>query len=232
MRIAILDADVAHAEFIENVLERGGHTCHLFRRGKPFLLKMRRDTFDAAVVTENIADGHTHEILNQVRQHAPSVPVLVVAVYAREAHIVDILNAGADDCMPDPPRGAELLARINALLRLAHGTSPASTAVAQFKDHIFDPGRRIVRAYGNAITLTQKEFSLALLLFNNMSRELSRNYILEAVWQRQTGVSSRTLDTHASRLRKKLGLIPSQGYRLTAVYSHGYRLVRLAAPAV
>ena len=70
-------------------------------------------------------------------------------------------------------------------------------------------------------------FALALLFFRNLGRPLSRAYIHEAVWQRDTALPSRTMDTHVSRVRNKLQLKPEHGYRLVPVYSYGYRLEKL-----
>jgi DNA-binding response OmpR family regulator len=63
-----------------------------------------------------------------------------------------------------------------------------------------------------------------VFLFRNLGRLLSRKHLLEAVWGIEAEISSRSLDTHISRLRGKLGLMPENGYRLSAVYSVGYRL--------
>ena len=65
---------------------------------------------------------------------------------------------------------------------------------------------------------------VAVFLFQNIGRLLSRKHLLEAVWGIEAEVSSRSLDTHVSRLRSKLGLVPENGYRLAAIYSVGYRL--------
>ncbi|MDH4093287.1 MAG: helix-turn-helix domain-containing protein [Betaproteobacteria bacterium] len=73
---------------------------------------------------------------------------------------------------------------------------------------------------------------MAALLFRNIGRLLSRSYLLDTVWGISADVSTRTVDTHASQLRSKLGLYPENGWRLSAVYQHGYRLEKLgAAPA-
>jgi DNA-binding response OmpR family regulator len=77
------------------------------------------------------------------------------------------------------------------------------------------------------IALTQKEFDLGLLLFKNMGRPLSRAYILESVWATETEVSSRTIDTHISRVRNKLQLQPEYGFRLVPVYGYGYKLEKI-----
>ncbi len=77
------------------------------------------------------------------------------------------------------------------------------------------------------VATTAKEFHLALLLFRNIHRSLSRAHILEAVWGRNPDLPTRTLDAHISLVRGKLGLRPENGLRLSSVYSFGYRLESL-----
>ena len=75
--------------------------------------------------------------------------------------------------------------------------------------------------------LTNREFELAVFLFRNAGKLLSRGHILEAIWGIDNdSVSTRTVDTHVSRLRKKLGLNEDSDWTLTAVYQHGYRMER------
>jgi hypothetical protein len=72
--------------------------------------------------------------------------------------------------------------------------------------------------------MTPKEFQLAMILFNNLARPLSREYLLRRVWGQRPDLETRTLDAHVSRLRSKLHLRPANGFRLTTVYGFGYRL--------
>jgi DNA-binding response OmpR family regulator len=87
---------------------------------------------------------------------------------------------------------------------------------------------RTITNAGQPIELTQKEFELAVFLFRNADRMLSRAHLLEAVWGHGTEITTRTVDTHISRVRTKLGLVPEQGWRLSAIYHYGYRLESLA----
>jgi DNA-binding response OmpR family regulator len=72
--------------------------------------------------------------------------------------------------------------------------------------------------------LTEKEFVLAVFLFQNLGRLFSRGHLLEAIWALSAAVPTRTLDTHISRVRKKLDLHPTNGFRLVPTYNYGYRL--------
>jgi DNA-binding response OmpR family regulator len=74
--------------------------------------------------------------------------------------------------------------------------------------------------------LTAKEYKLATLLFDNPHRVLARRYLIEEVWGPSVSPASRTLDTHLSRLKIKLGLTPDRGFNLGPVYGYGYRLTR------
>jgi DNA-binding response OmpR family regulator len=77
------------------------------------------------------------------------------------------------------------------------------------------------------VELTQKEFELAAFLFRNVGRMLSRGHILESVWGHGPELTTRTVDTHISRVRTKLELNPDHGWRLSAIYHFGYRLESL-----
>ena len=82
---------------------------------------------------------------------------------------------------------------------------------------------------GQEVAMTQKDYELTVFLLHNLGRLLSRGHILEAVWGQSAEINTRTVDTHVSRIRGKLQLTPENGWRLSAVYQHGYRLERVAA---
>jgi DNA-binding response OmpR family regulator len=117
-----------------------------------------------------------------------------------------------------------LLARVNALLRRAWPDSAAESLA--FPPYRFDAAEARASVNGEDVVLTQKEFAIALFLFRHTGRLVSRGHLFEAVWGRDAELSSRTVDTHVSRVRNKLRLRPENGYRLVPVYSFGYRLER------
>jgi DNA-binding response OmpR family regulator len=140
-----------------------------------------------------------------------------------EEDIVAGLSAGADDYVVKPVAPAVLLARVNALARRAYPPPPPD-GIETFGDYLFDMRNETVELVGQQIMLTAKEFALALLLFRNIHRPLSRAYIFEALWGGNPDLSTRTLDAHISNVRTKLNLRPGNGYKLVPIYAYGYRL--------
>ena len=228
MRIAILEDDRALADQISHALEESGHGSQLFRTGTALVTALKRDTFDILVIDWNLPDMSGVDVLGWARDHLESPPpVLFVTSRADEADIVRALNLGADDYVVKPIKVTELQARIGALLERRFSAQTAD--VQHFGDIRFDLGRQIVVVGDSEIVVTNKEFSLALLLFQNLDCPLSRAYLLDKIWAISPDLQTRTLDAHVSRIRSKLGLRPESGYRLTPVYSYGYRLERLAS---
>lgn len=227
MRIAVLDNDRSQADLICQVLTSAGHACQTFDSGKDMLAQLRKDSFDMLILDWQLADMSGAEVLRRAKEKmSTATPMMFITSSSAEDDIVAGVSAGADDYMIKPLRRGELVARVQALLRRAYPTQNGAEQL-QFGPYIFEtrPGRLLMD--GVVIEVTHKEFYLALLFFRNIGRPLSRAYIHEAVWIRETAVPSRTMDTHVSRVRNKLQLKPENGFRLVPVYSYGYRLEKL-----
>lgn len=243
MRIAILDAESTRADAIRKTFENTGHVCERFDRGRSFLRVMGRQTYDLVIVCHEVPDTGSRFIIEQLQgrnvaractQRVPTVAIERCGKDGGVRSMVQALQAGADDCLLEPLNQELLLARAHALLRLLDRQGSSTEPHNDFGTHVFDPDRCRVSSYGQPVDLTPKEFELAHLLFSNRSRHLSRDYIIKLIWKREDSgckIISRSLDTHISRVRKKLELHPERGYRLKPIYSYGYCLDRLAARA-
>ncbi|MBD7940746.1 response regulator transcription factor [Brevundimonas guildfordensis] len=228
MKIAVLDDDPVQLEFISDVVEDAGYRATLFSRGQALISALRKDTFDMIIVDWNLPDRSGLEILTWARTNLkPAPPMLLVTSRAEDEDVVAGLDAGADDYLPKPLSKPVLAARINALIRRAYA-QPVTPGIETYDDIAFHEAAGSVARSGETIALTAKEYALALLLFRNLHRALSRTYILETVWGNEPNLNSRSLDMHVSRVRNKLELRPEQGFRLTPIYSYGYRLERVA----
>jgi DNA-binding response OmpR family regulator len=193
------------------------------------LAQLRKDSLDMLVLDWQVADLPGAEVLRRVKEKLPaSAPIMFLTSSSAEDDIVAGIAAGADDYVIKPLRRGELVARVQALLRRAYPSQSGAEQLT-FGPYVFEtrPGRLLMD--GAVIDVTHKEFYLALLFFRNIGRPLSRAYIHESVWIRETDVPSRTMDTHVSRVRNKLQLKPENGFRLVPVYSYGYRLEKLGA---
>jgi len=224
MRIALLEDDVEQARLLEHWLNGTGHTLTHRDRGKDFLRIVLRESFDLLILDWEVPDLSGIEVLTRIRESQRDfTPVLFVTVRDEEAAVVKALQIGADDYMAKPLRRLELLARINALGRRGT-TGHGSDELPDTAPFEFDLERKLLQRAGVDVSLTHREFELACFMFQKVGRVVSRGHILESIWGMHDGdVSTRTVDTHMSRLRKKLDL-DDAGWTLTAVYQHGYRL--------
>ena len=230
MRIALLEDDVAVGLAMQQWLEAAGHIVHNFTSGKTIVREAARESFDMFLLDWHVPDLSGEEVLRWLREKQLSTaPVLFATSRDSEEDIVAALQAGADDYMVKPVRRLELLARVEALLRRTQ------TKQAEIEPLLIGPYRinlvdRVVSLDGEPIEMTDKEYELTVFLFRNIGRLTSRGHISESVWGRSSDVQSRTVDTHVSRVRKKLELGPARGVRLTPVYNFGYRLERVSVP--
>jgi DNA-binding response OmpR family regulator len=227
MRIAVFDSERSQSDLICQVLTTAGHTCHGYESGRELLSQMRKESYDMLIMDWQVSDMSGVEVLRRAKDKmSANAPMMFLTNSSGEDDIVTALGAGADDYMIKPLRRGELVARVQALLRRAFPSQNGAEQLV-FGHYTFEtrPGRLLMN--GTVVDVTHKEFYLALLFFRNIGRPLSRAYIHESVWIRESVLPSRTMDTHVSRVRNKLQLRPENGYRLVPVYSYGYRLEKL-----
>ncbi len=224
MRCAILDDDRAQTELVAKLLAGAGHRSEIFHQGRTLISRLRQDTFDLLILDWTMPGMTGIEVLEVVRQgrHA-DLPVLMITSRSSDEDVVAGLAAGADDYVVKPLVPAVFLARVEAVLRRAGLNRPAKRLV-QHGIYRFDLAAETATVDGVPVKLTAKEMALAVALFENMSRPLSRSYLLESIWGQSPDIETRTLDAHVSRIRSKLRLSPANGFRILPVYSYGYRL--------
>ena len=224
MRIAVLEDDIDQARLVEVWLTDAGHSCYTYQSGSQIVQSLNKESFDVIILDWEVPDMSGIDVLRWARENLDwHSPILFVTQRDQEEDVIMALEAGADDYMAKPIKRGEMLARIGAISRRnnPHGNDEKTL---EFPPYLLDLKKRYVYCHGEEIELTQKEYELTLFIFRNIGRVLSRGYILERVWGKNPDINTRTVDTHVSRLRHKLNINENNGWKLTSVYQHGYRL--------
>lgn len=222
--VGFLEDDPDQAALVAHWLEEAGYTPRLFRSASEFRRRQGAAAIDLLLLDWMLPDGNGLEIADWVRSSANArLPIIFLTVRGTESDLVRGLEIGADDYVIKPARRRELMARIAAVFRRL-GVDSVESEQFGLAPYEVDARRRRIAFNGSEVELTQREFDLAMYLFRRQGRIVSRDALLENVWNLGTSVATRTLDTHVSRLRKKLALNGQNGWRLVAIYQHGYRL--------
>jgi len=226
VKIAIVDDDSDMAELLSLMLVKEGYDCNSYTSGQDFIKTLNANNYDLLLLDWMMPEFDGEQVLEWVRSQSKlDIPVIFITARDTEDDISRILNHGADDYLVKPIKQKELLARIKAVTR--RYTSQDEEQEIVFGNLCIDPQSRVVSKVGKPIKLTEKEFQLILFIFKNIGRLLSRDQLLSAVWGYESGIHTRTVDTHMSRIRKKLDLVPENGWRLNSIYHQGYRLERI-----
>ena len=225
MRIAILEDDPDQAALLSLWLSDAEHAVEAQADAASFLRAIRHDSFDLYLLDWMLPDLSGIEVLEKLRNEMDDyTPVIIATAKDEEASIVRALECGADDYLVKPIRHRELVARVGAVLRRT-GAGKLEQDRLNIAPYTLNVAQNVVSLNDETISLTNREFELATFLFRNAGKVISRSHILEVIWGIENkAVSTRTVDTHMSRLRKKLKLGEENGWVLAAIYQHGYRM--------
>lgn len=227
MHILLVDDNTLQREMIGSWLTSGGHTFDASATQAAFLERLTQTRGDLLLIDWSLPDGSGSEILKWVRTNMGwEIPAMVLTANDDEETVVEALSAGADDYVAKKVKPSELNARIAAVARRI---KPIALTVTRLDAYEADTVQQRLSVNQENIALTQKEFDLATYLLQNPDKLLSRDHLLNAIWGLNTDVDTRTVDTHVSRLRKKLMLDGTHGWRLAPIYGYGYRLQRSEA---
>jgi DNA-binding response OmpR family regulator len=206
-----------------------------YQTGKALIDALQTERFDLLLLDWNLPDMSGYEVLNWVRANiGDQVIVLFLSNRALEENIVLGLMAGGDDYMIKPLRRAELLAKIHALSRRLGPQAPFPFVEPVASRAVFTIGvslnliLKTVTVGNIAIELNPKEFDIAAILLQKHGQFVSRQQLMTQVWGHELMMTSRTLDTHMSKVRTKLQFNAVNGVHITTVYNSGYRLDVLA----
>ncbi|MEV7046142.1 response regulator transcription factor [Amycolatopsis sp. NPDC051061] len=222
VRVLLVEDDAGVAGALAESLHARGHPVTSVGRGADALHR-HRDA-DLVLLDLGLPDLDGLDVLRKIRAVSP-VPVIVLTARGDERSIVRGLRLGADDYLTKPVRLAELLARMDAVVRRAVARdAPADSAsdVVRVEDVEIDLGGRRVLVAGHDIGLTTKEFEVLAVLAARPGTAVSRQQLMDEVWGDAYLAVSRSLDVHLTALRAKL----DRPGLLTTIRGFGYRLGR------
>jgi two-component system phosphate regulon response regulator PhoB len=221
--ILIIDDEAEAREVMKSNLANAGFTVVTADDGSEALNKAKSTLPDLILLDLMLSEIDGFDVCRILRhdEQTRAIPVIMVTAKASEIDRVLGLALGADDYVTKPFSPRELVLRVKALLR-RRGANEGGSEQIRVGNLVVDIPRHSVQVEGRSIELTPTEFSILTLLAQNQGRVLSREQLLRDLWEHETTVDNRTVDTHMRRLREKLG--PAARF-LETVRGFGYRFV-------
>ncbi|MBL9199368.1 MAG: response regulator transcription factor [Opitutaceae bacterium] len=201
MRILIVEDEKKVAALIEAGLRERGFTTDVCHEGDTAVLRLAKETYDAAVMDIMLPGRDGLSVLRKLRQDKNTVPVILLTARGDLDERVEGLELGADDYLPKPFSMTELVARLNAVLRRRTGTG---LTVQHYADLTINTATRSVQRGAARIELTPREYALLECLLRTPGRAVTRVEISQSVWGHQFDPGTNFVDVAVQRLRRKL----------------------------
>lgn len=185
-----------------------------------------KENYDLVLLDLMLPGKSGLDICIDIRMRLPEIPIIMLTAMSQLDDKITGLRLGADDYITKPFEPAELIARIEALLRRSKNQTQNDLSTFKFENIEIDFVHLEVRRGGELIPFAQKEFQLLKYLVINNGRSISREEILESVWGYDANITTRTIDTHIGWLRQKLEDDPKNPRFILTVFGYGYRFMK------
>jgi DNA-binding response OmpR family regulator len=217
VRLLLVEDDDRIAAALGAALQRYGYSVDRVSTASGAL---EADPGQLVLLDLRLPDGDGVAVCEALRARHPVLPIIMVTARSSAAELVHGLRSGADDYVTKPFAIAELVARVEAVLRRAQRSTPRASARYSLGAVVIDVASRTVTVNGHPVSLTRKEFDLLALLADRNGEPVTRPEILEHVWHTSWVGSSRTIDVHVAQLRAKLATTDT----IETVHGVGYRV--------
>lgn len=224
--ILLIEDEATLSLLLRERLEKEGYSVTTCKDGEQGLAQAIAGSFHLVLLDIKLPGRNGFDVCRELRRHCLNVPVLMLTARSDVRDRVKGLKLGADDYLPKPFEVAELLARIEALLRRANHSLPQLIdSVFCFGNVIVDVGKEEVLRDGQPVELTAKEFGLLRYFIANPCERLSRQVLQEQVWGYKRVLNTRTVDLHVAQLRQKLEANPKEPRHILTAFGSGYKFV-------
>ena len=201
MRVLLIEDDVEIAKSLISFLKSKNVVADLADDGEHGLRLALTNKYAAILLDYNLPKLNGREIIEKLRQEKNVTPVIMITVRSELEDKINLLNAGVDDYLIKPFSLCELWARIKAITRRPLEIKPDCLKMKNIELY---PDKFIVKKNGHSIKLRAKEFALLSFLLENRGSFVSRQDIMEHVWDVNANPFSNTIEVHIMKLRKKL----------------------------
>jgi DNA-binding response OmpR family regulator len=221
--ILLVEDERAITEPLAEALEREGFVPEVAGTAAEAMETARGSAPDLVLLDIGLPDGSGLDVCRELRRQT-EVPIIMLTARGSEADRVAGLELGADDYIVKPFSAREVMARVRAVLRRASKTGDGDgSRPIVIGDLSLDPARHQARLAGEPLELSRKEFELLRVLMDEAGSVITREALLEDVWDMNWFGSTKTLDVHISGLRRKLGDDPKEPSYIHTVRGVGFR---------
>ncbi len=221
--VLVVDDEPTIAEIVARYLRRAGYEVRVAGDGLQAIELAARERPDLVVLDLMIPRLDGLEVMRRLRDRdRDHIAVILLTAKGEESDRVIGLRLGADDYVVKPFSPAELVARVDAVLRRMD-TAPEHERPLEWGGLTIDPAARRVHVHGEEAQLTQREFDLLLYLARHPGQVFSRHQLMDAVWQYSFYSDTATVTVHVRRLRAKIEQDPASPRWLQTVWGVGYR---------
>ena len=222
-RFLVIEDDRQIQKALKRLFESEGDTVEIASTGVKGLELFRAAPPAVVLLDLKLPDMPGRDVCHEIRQQAPTLPIIILTATSGEVDKVLLLELGADDYVTKPFSPRELLARVRAVMR--RSSRPSVGEQYSFADVSVDFAKMEVVRTGKPVTLTPQEFKILKYFAQNPERVISRDELLNEVWGYQCYPSTRTVDNHLLKLRQKLEQDPTHPNHFRTVHGAGYKFV-------
>lgn len=229
MKILVVDDEHRIRRLIKMYLEREGYSIDEVDNGEEAIIMAFKEEYHLIILDLMLPEMDGLQVCQEIRK-SKATPIIMLTARGEESNRIEGFEVGADDYIVKPFSPRELVHRVKAVLRRSSATAFLSTEIEThnvivYPDLIIDDDAHEVRAGGEIVSLTPKEYELLHYLAQSPDKVFSREKLLRDVWDYEFFGDLRTVDTHVKRLREKLNRVsPDVASMISTVWGVGYKL--------
>lgn len=231
--ILIVEDEVAIRNGLIDVFIYHGFDVDSAEDGKEGLDKALTGDYDLIILDVMLPSMNGFEICEAIREQDKQQPIIMLTAKTAEEDVIQGLTLGADDYVAKPFSVAQLVLRVQAVLRRSSQSQMEVRTISLAQERVIDLDNLSVNASDSTTQLTKREAEVIEFLYGNLQRPVSREELLEKVWgyNPDLDIETRTVDIHIAKIRRKIEVDPKNAKFLVTVRGAGYKLITLDSQA-